>query len=273
MYKNGNEIAKIIKENLKIYFSKNLKTLAIISIGDNKISQNYINFKIKDANEINVNTKHYNFNCNISFNELKENILKISNDDLIDGIILQLPLPSSLKNKTQQLLDLIPLKKDVDALNSAWITKRYLKQKTLYPATPMAVINYLEYNYINYQGENIAIVGASNLVGRPLSQYLLNKRATPIILQSKSNLDVCKCAKIVIVAVGKQGILKPEHINENCIIIDVGTNYVEGKLVGDVSKLCLNKAKYVSPVPGGIGPLTRINIFENLRKLDLWDNI
>lgn len=267
MYLNGIEIAQKIKEELKDYFTKNKVNFIIVSCGSNPQSQNYIKWKSLDAEELNVNTKHINFAKDITYLELKTNLQTLVRKKNLDAMILQLPLPSHLEPYKQELLDLIPMEIDVDGLNSNWIKQRYFDKNTIYPATPQGIINYLEYNNIEYVGKNVAIVGASVLVGRPLLQYFLNKRSTPVILQSKSDLNICKNFDIVIVAVGKANLLQPQHLKKGAIVIDVGTNFINNKLQGDVDASCKNIASYVSPVPGGVGPLTRVNIFTNLKKL------
>lgn len=267
MYIHGKEIAKQIKQELQKFFLINQANITIISCGNNLESQNYIKWKMKDAQELNVNCKHINTNENISVEELKNVIQQEVNSNNINGIILQLPLPHHLEVHKQILLDLIPPHLDIDGLNSKWIAKRYLGEDALYPATPSAIISYLKYNNIGFIGKTVAIVGASALVGRPLLAYLLNERATPIVLQSKSDLAVCQNADIVIVAAGKPQFFKAKYLKAGAFVIDVGTTVVNNKLVGDVDLLCQEKARYVSPVPGGVGPLTRIHIFTNLKYL------
>lgn len=267
MYLHGKEIAQNIKSSLSKFYQQFDINFVIISCGNNPESQNYIKWKCKDAEELGINAKSLNFSHDISVSKLKTEIKKLVNDINIDALILQLPLPNHLEEFKQELLDLIPLEKDVDGLNSEWIKRRYLSNNTIFPATPMAVINYLEHNNISYIGKNVAIVGASPLVGRPLMQYFMNARATPVILQSKSDLNICKNFDIVIVAAGKINLIQPQHLKKGAVVIDVGTNFVNNKLQGDVCLECKEVASYVSPVPGGVGPLTRINIYNNLKYL------
>lgn len=267
MFIHGSEIAKIEKERLSKLFKGKDITLMIISVGNNPESQNYIKWKLKDCEVVNINGLHTNYDENIDFEILKENILKFANDSKINGIILQIPLPDHLTPYKQELLDLIPTNKDVDGLNSSWINKRYFEEDVIYPATPQGVIQYIETNKINYVGKVVALIGASPLVNRSLIQYFINKRATPIVLQSKSDLNIVKNADIVIVAVGRINLLRKEFVKPGAFIIDCGTTYENGKLKGDVSSDVSDVASYVSPVPGGVGPLTRLNIFLNLEKL------
>lgn len=268
MYIHGNEIAKNEKARLANVFNNKDITLLIVSVGNNPESQNYIKWKLKDCELVNVNGIHRNYDENISLEDFRLEMNKHASDDSIDGIILQIPLPDHLTPHKQELLDIIPITKDVDGLNSHWIAKRYFEEDVIYPATPQGVIQYLDVNNVDYVGKTICIVGASPLVGRSLIQYFTNKRATPVVMQSKSDLNICKIADIIIVAVGRVGLITKEFVKPGAVIIDCGTTYTsDNKLKGDVAPEVSEIASYVSPVPGGVGPLTRLNIFLNLEKL------
>ena len=191
-------------------------------------------------------------------------IEKLNKDPKITGIIVQLPLPSYL-NK-DKIINTINPKKDVDGLTNINMLKLVKGETCLKPCTPKGVITLLDYYNIDVVNKNVVIVGRSNLVGLPLFHLLLKKNATITLCHSKtSNLSYyTKHADILIVSVGKKDLITKDMIKKGVIIIDVGINRVDGKLYGDVSFECLEKAKLMTPVPGGVGPMTVISLMENV---------
>lgn len=264
---------KQLAQNLKIDLCNDFKNknigLAIIYVGNNKASKNYIDYKLKDCMDVGVFGECINFSEDISYKELEREIKRICTQDKYHGVILQLPLPNHLAKYEQDLLNLIPVSKDVDGLNQKNLVLRNTKNynNKIYPATPYGIYKYLTLNQVRIKGSNIAIVGRSNLVGKPLFDLLIEKNASVMLLHSHSNLNMLKNFDIVIVAVGSANLIEKKHLKQNCIVIDVGTNFVNNKLVGDVASNAKDLAWYVSPVPGGVGPMTRISIFLNLKKL------
>lgn len=261
---DGKLVRDVKKKELKKKIEKLDKklTLVVISVGNDEASRVYVSQKEKMANSIG-----YNF-INLHYDYVKEELLinkiKELNDDLnITGIIVQLPLPNYL-NK-DKIINTINPSKDVDGLTNTNLLKLIKKENCLIPCTPKGILDLLEYYRIDLQ-QNIVIVGRSELVGLPLFHLLLNKNATITLCHSKTkNLEYyTKNADILIVAVGKKELITKDMIKENSIIIDVGINRENDKLYGDVSSECMEKTNLMTPVPGGVGPMTVISLMENV---------
>ena len=255
-----NEIKKELIEKVSNINDK--LTLVDISVGNDEASKIYIKQKEKMALSIGYNFINLHFDTITEVNLIKE-IVKLNEDDKITGIIVQLPLPSYL-NKDKILNTISPLK-DVDGLTNTNFLKLINKEKCLLPCTPKGIVSLLDYYKIDLH-QNIVIVGRSKLVGLPLFNLLLTKDATVTVCHSKTrNLKECtKNADILIVAVGKKGLITKDMVKDNVIIIDVGINRVDDKIYGDVDLDCMEKASYMTPVPGGVGPMTVISLMENV---------
>ena len=241
---------------------KKLK-LVVVSVGDDPASKVYVSQKEKKAHAVGYDFLNLHFDS-IEENDLIEEIKKLNKDETVTGVIVQLPLPSYL-NKDKILNTVSPLK-DVDGLTNDNFLKLIKKEKSLLPCTPRGVISLLDYYNISYDYKNVVIVGRSELVGLPLFHLLLNKNATVTLCHSKTkNLsDYTKKADILIVAVGKKELITLDMIKEGAVIIDVGINRFQDKLYGDVAASCFKKASLMTPVPGGVGPMTVISLMENV---------
>ena len=263
---DGKLVRNIKKEELLEKIKKlNIKlTLVVISVGDDPASRVYVGQKEKMALSLG-----YNF-LNVHFDSIKEDDLineidKLNKDKNITGIIVQLPLPKYLdKDKIINIID--PLK-DVDGLTNNNLIKLIKKEDTLISCTPKGIMTLLDYYKIDLQ-QNIVIVGRSELVGLPLFHLLLNKNATVTLCHSKTKdlKKYTKNADILIVAVGKKWLITEDMIKENVVIIDVGINRDNDKLYGDVNSNCIEKSFLMTPVPGGVGPMTVISLMENVYK-------
>ncbi len=240
-------------------------TLAIISIGNDDASNVYIKQKQKIADFLNVKINIYKYE-NTTDEEILELIDKLNNDNNTNGIIVQLPIPSYLDKYL--ILNSINPSKDVDGLTSINYGKLLQGLDTLIPCTPKAIIDILDYYNIDVNGKNVLVIGRSNLVGKPIATLLTNRDATVTIAHSKtSNLkELCLKSDIIISAVGKANLITEYMINNNVCIIDVGINYDENnKLCGDVDfNNVKDKCSYITPVPGGVGPMTVYELFNNL---------
>ncbi len=261
---SGIECKNKLKENLtkKINKIKEKITITVISVGNDEASKIYIKNKIKECQSVNIECQHLHFE-KISTNELIKTITKLNKDKNITGILVQLPLPKNIEEN--KVINTIDYKKDIDGLTKSNIAKLYSNQKGIIPCTAKGIIDLLEYNKIEIEGKNITIIGRSNLVGKPLTLALLNKNATVTTCHSKTK-DLKKHTKkadIIIVAVGKPNLIKKEMISKNSIIIDVGINRVNGKISGDVDKSVYKKCKAITPVPGGVGPMTVYEVLSN----------
>lgn len=265
---NGTEVAKKHEQILaqKISELSNKPHLVIIQIGNNAASTKYIQYKKLFADRVGAIVTHAKYEDDITENDLVKNIKKFSEDISIHGIIVQLPLPKKIKPWI--ILDAIEPKKDVDGLTSFNLRHVYENNEIILPATTKGIFTLL-YNYnISLEGKHVVIIGRSSLVGKPTALASINRNATVTICHSQTkNLEsVTKTADILIVAIGQAQLIKENYIKENCIIIDVGISVDENnKVVGDVSFTSVQeKAEALSPVPGGVGPMTIVSLFENL---------
>ena len=271
---NGIEFAENILSNLKKKTDKlEIKpALAVIIAGDNPASRIYVKNKIKKSNILGFNSILKELPSNVAKDELCVVIENLNKDENINGILLQLPLPNGL-HKEDFLNEISPLK-DVDGF-SAYNAGKLFKGEKPYavPCTPKGIIRLLKANDIQIEGKVAVVIGRSNIVGKPVASLLLQNNATVIQTHSKTeNLpEVLKQADIVISAAGKPEFIKKDMIKENAVIVDVGITRTEkGKLTGDVDfNDCISKASLITPVPGGIGPITIAMLMENTFELYL----
>ncbi|HXT85194.1 MAG TPA: bifunctional 5,10-methylenetetrahydrofolate dehydrogenase/5,10-methenyltetrahydrofolate cyclohydrolase [Verrucomicrobiae bacterium] len=271
---DGLLVSKQIKENLKneiTHLADNniYPCLSTILIGDDPPSISYINNKQKSANLIGIKTRDYRLDENVSEKELIDLIQSLNKDDEVHGILLQLPLKKHL-NKFN-ILNSIDSKKDVDGLtfyNSGLLSNN---KAELVPCTPIGIMELLRHYKIELNGVTTTIINRSNLVGKPLASLLLEENSTVIICHShtKNLNNLLQSSDIIITAVGNRNKfeLTDEMIKENSTIIDVGTSRVNGKLLGDVNfEKVKEKAAYITPVPGGVGPMTITMLLKNTVK-------
>ena len=277
---DGKKVASEIKEEIKNYIKNRkdngLKVPKIVSIlvGNDGGSIFYINNQEKVANSLGIDFEKKILNENTTEEKLIDIIENLNNDEEVNGIILQLPLPKTF-NKDRVINKISP-NKDIDCLTFVNQGKLYCGEKTFLPCTPNSVLTLLERYNIALEGKNVVIIGRSNIVGKPAAQLLLNKNATVTICHSKTkNLkDICKKADIIVVAIGKAKFLTEEYVNENSIVIDVGTSSVDGKIVGDVDfDNVENKVSMITKVPGGVGALTTTLLIKNsCEALEYYEN-
>ncbi len=268
---DGLAVSNHIKNGLKNEISE-LRTkavipcLATILIGSDPPSLVYINNKQKAANSIGIRTLDYRLHTTISQTELIRLIEKLNLDSAVHGILIQLPLPDHLDK--HKVINMVDPKKDVDGLtfiNSGLL----LNEKTnLIPCTPLGIMELFRFYEIQLDGANVLIINRSNLVGKPLASLLLSKNSTVTISHSHTNnlKFFSQNADIVITAVGNRDsfVLTPDMVKNGATIIDVGTNRVDGKLCGDVEfERVREKASYITPVPGGVGPMTICMLLRN----------
>jgi methylenetetrahydrofolate dehydrogenase (NADP+)/methenyltetrahydrofolate cyclohydrolase len=262
---DGKKIRDELSVSLKKRFNGCDKTLAIIIVGNREDSKRYVKHKIIWADKIGIKTKMILCSDVISEEKLISTIENLNNDESVGGIILQLPLPESLDK--QKVLNSISLDKDIDALSdSAW-KKIESGEDCIYPATATGIITMLDYYNIPLKDKKIAVIGKSKLVGKPTA-ILLEKRGAIVSvchLKTTNTKEITKSSDIIISAAGVEKLITKENVSPGQIIIDVGIN--KG-LVGDVEYEEVSKiVDYITPVPGGVGPMTIISIFENFAKL------
>ncbi|MGI6676766.1 MAG: bifunctional 5,10-methylenetetrahydrofolate dehydrogenase/5,10-methenyltetrahydrofolate cyclohydrolase [Bacilli bacterium] len=240
-------------------------TLALIMVGKNPASQVYVRNKIKACDEAGIRVKDYFLDEKIPQKELLKIIAECNADPKIHGILVQLPLPSHL-NESEIINAIDPLK-DVDGLTIVNQGKLMVGSDAIAPATPKGVITLLQKYFVEIAGKNAVVVGRSSLVGKPAALLLLQKNATVTIAHSKTaNLrEVTRRADILVVAVGKPRFITADMVKKDAVVVDVGINKVEGKIVGDVDFAGVKEvASYITPVPKGVGPMTIASLLENI---------
>lgn len=231
--------------------------MAVILVGSDPASQIYVESKRKNCEELGMYSKSYDLPQNTTENELLNLIDELNNDPLIDGILVQLPLPEHINSTS--VIERISPDKDVDGFHPYNVGRLCQRIPTLRACTPYGIIKLLESTKIDFYGKHAVIVGASNIVGRPMALELLLAGCT-VTVTHRFTRDLefhIKQADILIVAVGKPQFIPGDWIKEGAIVIDVGINRIDGKLVGDIEfEKAKNKASYITPVPGGVGPMT-----------------
>ena len=267
---SGTDLAKKlraeIKEEATILQQKGIiPTLAVVLVGDNKASKSYVNSKHKACLENNINSVKIELDENISTASLLNEIEKLNNDSEVHGILVQLPLPKHID--AEQILNAVSPQKDVDGFHPINAGKLVIGEAKLIPCTPLGILEMIKSTGDEIDGKLALVIGRSNIVGKPISTLLLQNNATVITAHSKTkNLDsLLEQADIIVSCVGSAHFLTGEEkVKETVTIIDVGNNYKDGKLVGDVNlENFMGKVKYISPVPGGVGPLTITMLMRN----------
>lgn len=269
---DGKELAKNIRLGLKDEVQE-LKNnginpkLAVIMVGEDKASKVYVKNKSKACEEIGIEYEEYLLDENTTMEKLLEVIDNLNDRKDIDAILLQSPIPKNLD--INLAFQKIKPEKDVDGFNPINVGKLSLNQDCFVSCTPYGIIKMLEQYNIKIEGANAVIIGRSNIVGKPLIQCLLNKNATVTVCHSKTNniKEFTKNADILIAAVGKSRFVTEDMVKDSVVVIDVGINRTDDGLVGDVDfENVSKKASYITPVPGGVGPMTIAMLMNNVVK-------
>lgn len=249
--------------------------LAVILVGDDQASQIYVRNKEKACTECGFYSEKHILPTTATQDELLELIDTLNKNPKISGILCQLPLPKQISEDA--VIAAIDPKKDVDAFNTSNVGKIMTGDYDFLPCTPAGVMELLEEYNINVEGKQCVVVGRSNIVGKPMSMLLLHKNGTVTICHSKTNnlTEICKSADILVAAVGKANFITADMVKEGAVVIDVGMNRnEEGKVCGDVSSDVMEKASYMTPVPGGVGPMTITMLMKNtIKAAKLQNNI
>lgn len=268
---DGKKLRDKIFENLKQKLNNMSEkpTLAVILVGDDPASQIYVKNKKKTAENLGINSIVINYPSNISENILLDKIQELNNDNKITAILVQLPLPKHIDKF--KIIDAIAPEKDVDGLTPYNSGKLFSGEEPyVYPCTPKGILLLLDEYNIELAGKHVVVIGRSNLVGKPVAQMLLNRNATVTMCHShtKNLSDITKTADIVVSAVGKN-IIGEKMLKSDCVVVDVGIfKDVNGKICGDVDFTSASKiAAYISPVPGGVGPMTIASLMLNTVEL------
>lgn len=264
---DGKGLSERIINNLK---DTNISpTLAVILVGNNPASEIYVRNKEKSCEKAGIVSKLFKYDEDIQEKELLEKICQLNNDDTIDAILVQLPLPDHIdENKITKAI--LP-EKDVDGFTPVNIGLLASGLKPYaYPCTPKGIMTILKEYNINPDGKHAVVVGRSNIVGKPLSIMLLNANATVTTCHShtKNLKDITKTADILVAAVGKPKFITAEMVKEGAVVIDVGISRIDGKLCGDVDfEKVSGKTSFITPVPKGVGPMTIASLMENTVEL------
>lgn len=276
---DGKALSQSLKDGMKAQM-EGLETeygrkpgLAVIIVGENPASKSYVTGKIKAAAYVGMDSRLIELPEDISEDSLLAEIEKLNSDNSVDGILVQLPLPGHINE--DKVIDAIALEKDVDGFHPGNVANLWLGRPCIVPCTPKGIIRLIESTGTDISGKSAVVVGRSNIVGKPVAKLLLDRNATVTIAHSRTgNLkEVCRQADILVVAIGRPGFVTADMIKPGAVVIDVGINRIkcvkedgsEGtRLTGDVDfNAALDVAGYITPVPGGVGPMTITMLMEN----------
>ena len=267
---SGTQLSNQIKSNVAQQVSqyvergKRAPGLAVILVGADPASQVYVASKRKSCTEIGITSKSYDLPETTTEQALLELIEELNQDNTVDGILVQLPLPKHIDST--KVIEKISPEKDVDGFHPYNVGRLCQRIPTLRACTPYGVMKLLETTGISFYGKHAVIVGASNIVGRPMALELLLAGCTVTVTHrfTEDLASHIRQADILVVAVGKPKFIKGEWIKEGAVVVDVGINRIEGKLVGDVEfEIAVERAAYITPVPGGVGPMTVAMLMQN----------
>lgn len=267
---SGKELANKIRTDLKEKVSCFIKEknviphLVVILVGDNPASISYVTGKQKGCEQTNMKSTLIKLPIETTEKELIKEVEKLNNDTSVHGILVQLPLPSHINEST--IINTISVEKDVDGFSPINVGKMVLNEECFLPCTPAGIIRLIKETKIDITGKHAVVIGRSNIVGKPVSQLLLRENATVTVCHSRTNnlSEFTKSADILIAAIGKPKFVTADMIKPGAVVIDVGVNRVNNKLCGDVDyEAALDVAGYITPVPGGVGPMTITMLLEN----------
>lgn len=262
---DGKNLSNIIKDDLRKEISMYVQTpiLAVITIGDDEASKVYVNNKRKSCEQVGISFMHFDYLSEVKESVVINKIKELNKDVSVNGIIVQLPISDHFN--VEKIINTIDVSKDVDGLTNESKIRRMNNEESLVPCTTKGILELLDYYKINMESKRVVVVGRSELVGTPTYQECLKRNATVTICHSKT-IDlgsITKEADILIVATGHKYLIDKNMIKEGCVIIDVGISRDNGKLYGDVNPDVSDKCSYLTPVPGGVGPMTVVMLLKN----------
>ncbi len=268
---DGKQLAASIKDNLHEQVIElqakygRVPSLVVILVGNNPASQSYVKGKIKAAEVVGINSQLLTFPADLSEETLLNEIDRLNNDNAVDGILVQLPLPKHISE--DKVISAIAAEKDVDGFHPTNVAKLWLGEKCLLPCTPKGIMRMIELTGIQTSGATAVVIGRSNIVGKPIAKLLLDANATVVMTHSrtKNMTEITRQADILVVAIGKPNFVTAEYLKPGAVVIDVGINRKDdGKLCGDVDfEAAKDIAGWLTPVPGGVGPMTIAMLMEN----------
>ena len=267
---NGKEVSAKVKAEVKaeaqILKEKGIEIgLAVVIVGNNPASRVYVNSKTKACEEVGFNSYEYALSEETTQEELLSLVDKLNNDDKVNGILVQLPLPKQINENA--VINAITPDKDVDAFHPYNVGKIMIGEYSFLPCTPAGVMELIASTGVSISGKDCVVIGRSNIVGKPMAMLLLHQSGTVTICHSKTkNLaEICKKADILVAAVGRANFVTADMVKDGAVVIDVGMNRLDnGKLCGDVDyEAVFEKVGYITPVPGGVGPITIAMLMKN----------
>ena len=268
---DGKALSLSLKEDMKSRMAElenkygRKPCLCVIIVGDNPASRSYVRGKIKAAEFVGMESRLIEMPEDVSEEKLLNTISELNADDRVDGVLVQLPLPEHIDE--DKVIDAIDVTKDVDGFHPSNVSNLWLGRKCTVPCTPKGIIKMIESTGVEIAGKKAVVVGRSNIVGKPVAKLLLDRNATVTIAHSRTKdlAAVCREADILVAAVGRPKMITAEMIKPGAVVIDVGINRIaDGTLVGDVDFAPASEvAGYISPVPGGVGPMTITMLMEN----------
>jgi methylenetetrahydrofolate dehydrogenase (NADP+) / methenyltetrahydrofolate cyclohydrolase len=269
---SGRDLSAALKSEMSVEVKELFKKygraphLAVIIIGDNAGSISYVKGKEKSCNEIGLKNTTFHLNARVSQKTVMSLIKSLNEDETVDGILVQLPLPKSYDEEA--IINAIDPSKDVDGFHPTNIAKLWTKKPCLLPCTPKGIIEMLKSKNIEIKGKRVCVMGRSNIVGLPMMKLFIDEDATVTMVHSKTNRqwEITRDADILIVAIGKPKVVNARYIKDGAVVIDVGVNRdpETGKLCGDVDfDDCAPYASYITKVPGGVGPMTICALMQN----------
>jgi len=267
---NGKEVSAKVKAEVKaeaqILKEKGIEIgLAVVIVGNNPASRVYVNSKKKACEEVGFNSYEYALSEETTQEELLSLVDKLNNDDKVNGILVQLPLPKQINENA--VINAITPDKDVDAFHPYNVGKIMIGEYSFLPCTPAGVMELIASTGVSISGKDCVVIGRSNIVGKPMAMLLLHQSGTVTICHSKTkNLaEICKKADILVAAVGRANFVTADMVKDGAVVIDVGMNRLDnGKLCGDVDyEAVFEKVGYITPVPGGVGPMTIAMLMKN----------
>ncbi|ASE34564.1 bifunctional methylenetetrahydrofolate dehydrogenase/methenyltetrahydrofolate cyclohydrolase FolD [Mammaliicoccus sciuri] len=276
---DGREIAKTYRAGLQAEVEKLkehniIPKLTVILVGNDGASQSYVNSKKKAAEKIGMISEIVHMDESSTEEEVLSELDRLNNDDSVSGILVQVPLPKQVSEA--KVLEAINPDKDVDGFNPINIGRLYTGERTFIPCTPLGIMEILKHADIDLKGKNVAVIGRSHIVGQPVSKLLTDQDATVTLLHSKSTNteEVLKQSDVIVSAVGRVHLVTKDLVKPGAVIIDVGNTPDEnGKLKGDVDFEAVKEvASAITPVPGGVGPLTITMVLNNTLLAEKWKN-
>lgn len=274
---NGREIAKSYRAGLaeEVEKLKNLgitPNLTVVIVGNDGASLSYVRSKNKAAEKIGMASDIIHLDSDITESELLDTIDRLNNDDAVNGILVQVPLPEQISE--EKVLEAIAPYKDVDGFHPTNIGRLYTGQRTFVPCTPLGIMELLKHTG-SLEGKDVAVIGRSHIVGQPVAKLLTDQHATVTLMHSRTQgmIEKLKNYDIIVSAVGAPGLVTGAHLKEGAIVIDVGNTVVDEKLVGDIDfESAKEVASYITPVPGGVGPMTITMVLNNTLLAAKWHN-